>query len=47
MAERGASVIITGRDEARGASTVEEIRRPDDFRVERNNTNMNIKIDSV
>ena len=26
MAEKGASVIITGRDETRGASTVEEIR---------------------
>ena len=26
MAEKGASVIITGRDEARGASTVEKIR---------------------
>jgi NAD(P)-dependent dehydrogenase (short-subunit alcohol dehydrogenase family) len=26
MAERGASVIITGRDEARGASTVEKLR---------------------
>ncbi len=26
MAEKGASVIITGRDEARGASTVKEIR---------------------
>ena len=26
MAEKGASVIITGRDETRGASTVEKIR---------------------
>lgn len=26
MAEKGASVLITGRDETRGASTVEEIR---------------------
>ena len=26
MAEKGASVIITGRDETRGASTVEQIR---------------------
>ena len=26
MAEKGATVIITGRDETRGASTVEEIR---------------------
>ena len=26
MAEKGAAVIITGRDETRGASTVEEIR---------------------
>ena len=26
MAEKGASVVITGRDETRGASTVEEIR---------------------
>jgi NAD(P)-dependent dehydrogenase (short-subunit alcohol dehydrogenase family) len=26
MADKGASVIITGRDETRGASTVEEIR---------------------
>jgi len=26
MAEKGASVIMTGRDETRGASTVEEIR---------------------
>jgi NAD(P)-dependent dehydrogenase (short-subunit alcohol dehydrogenase family) len=26
MAEKGASVILTGRDETRGASTVEEIR---------------------
>ena len=26
IAEKGASVIITGRDETRGASTVEEIR---------------------
>jgi NAD(P)-dependent dehydrogenase (short-subunit alcohol dehydrogenase family) len=26
MAEKGASVIITGRDETRGAGTVEEIR---------------------
>src|ERR1700760_2817370 len=27
MAEKGASVIITGRDETRGASTVEKIRQ--------------------
>jgi NAD(P)-dependent dehydrogenase (short-subunit alcohol dehydrogenase family) len=26
MAEKGASVLITGRDETRGASTVEKIR---------------------
>lgn len=26
MAEKGASVILTGRDETRGASTVEQIR---------------------
>ncbi len=26
MAEKGASVILTGRDETRGASTVEKIR---------------------
>ena len=26
MAEKGASVIITGRDETRGASTVEKVR---------------------
>ena len=32
MAEKGASVIITGRDETRGASTVEEIRAGDTMR---------------
>ena len=32
MAEKGATVIITGRDETRGASTVEEIRTGDTMR---------------